>query len=93
MIPVLPGAVIESVARGIYNAFFPEQWPDPAHPEVPRGAIWVADVPAGIDVLDVMVMQDGSLKVLVNPLPRTPVNMGIARRNAAQAAIDQLISG
>ena len=80
------------------RAFFPDNWPDPAHPEVPQGAVWVADVPVqakgkpGVDVLDIFAAQDGSLKVFVNPLPTSPVNMGIARRNAAQSMIEQLVS-
>jgi hypothetical protein len=98
LIPVVPGQVVKGVGDGIYKAFFPDAYPNPEHPEVPFGAVFVADAPSlggaqkGIvDVIGVIPTAAGGLQVLVNPLPTAPINWGLARQNAAQNAINSLI--
>lgn len=97
-VPTLPGQVVSGVAAGVYKAFYPDTWPDPSHPEVPNGSIFIADVlvlrnvKQPEDVIDILTTADGGLQVLVNPLPSTPVNVGLIRLNAAQSAIDSLNS-
>jgi hypothetical protein len=74
------GAVITGVTNGIHGAFFPGQ-PSPEHPEVPAGAIFVAEIsvrpspkknepppPVELDVLGVQISKEGELRVYVNPL-------------------------
>lgn len=98
--------VYASVESGVLNAFYSHagdtQPHDPAHPEVPSGAIFVADVPTGanattgaIDVLDVIVTAGGDLQVLVNPL--TPPQDALSktswaylRQLGAQSVLDGL---
>jgi hypothetical protein len=97
--PVAPGEIISRVGDGIHKAFYPDS-PDASHPEVPPGAIFVASVPifgaaiAGqIDVIDILATSSGALQVLLNPLPGTPGNnMGEARQQAAQTAVDILLA-
>lgn len=100
--PVVGGEVISGVSSAIAGSFHQL---DPAHPEVPKGAIYVVDVPTGanprsgvIDVLDVLVSAAGELQVLVNPL--TPpklgpgdldtINWGYLRQLLAQNQMDAL---
>lgn len=100
--PVVGGEVISGVSNAIAGSFFQ---PDPAHPEVPKGAIYVDTVPTGanlrssvIDILDVIVSAEGDLQVLVNPL--TPpklapgdldtINWGYLRQLLVQNQIDTL---
>ncbi|HET9475233.1 MAG TPA: hypothetical protein VFO82_15140, partial [Steroidobacteraceae bacterium] len=96
VIQLLPELVVDGVAHGLYKAFFPDEWPDPAHPAVPRGAVWIADVPVipgstwVVDVVDVSIAKDGSLRIFVNPLPSSPVHIGIFRRNEIQRKLDAL---
>jgi len=96
--------VYASVESGIIRAFFSSDGgpPDPAHPEVPSGAIFVADVPTGadavtgvIDILDVLITAAGDLQVLVNPLtpPQQPlgtVSFGYLRQNQVQNVLNGL---
>ena len=99
-IPVVPGQVVSGVANGIYKAFFPDT-PDAAHPEIPAGSIFVADVPTikgptpdpdVVDVVDVLVTAAGGLQVLVDPLPAgPPVNWGLLRKNVAQNTLDGMV--
>ena len=74
---------------------------DPAHPEVPSGSVWVADVPTGakgngeIDVLDVVITAAGDLQILVNPLtpPQTALSTASfahLRQGKAQDALNLL---
>lgn len=103
--PVVGSKVISGVSSAIAGTFFPSVWPDPAHPEVPKGAIYVADVPTGanvrsgvIDILDVLVSAAGDLQLLVNPLaPPKPApsdpssgDWGYLRQFLAQNQIDTL---
>ena len=67
--------VYASVEFAIIHAFYGSDPHDPAHPEVPSGAIYVADVPTDVNtktgeiaILDVVVTNTGDLQVLVNPL-------------------------
>lgn len=103
VIPILPGEVIKGVTKAIGESFFPAVWPDPAHPDVPQGAIHVADVPTGanlrtgvIDILDVLVSAAGDLQILVNPLtppkqaPGFNFDWGHERQRQAQDRIDSL---
>jgi hypothetical protein len=103
IIPILPGEVIKGVTKAIGESFFPAVWPDPAHPDVPMGAIHVADVPTGanlrtgvIDILDVLVSAAGDLQILVNPLappkqaPGFNFDWGHERQRQAQDRIDSL---
>jgi hypothetical protein len=77
--------------------------PDPEHPEVPSGAIFVANVPTGADVntgviniLDVLVTVNGDLQVLVNPLtpPQLPIDPMVSytyeRQFEVQDVLDSL---
>lgn len=78
--------VYASVDSGIIGAFYASDSNphDPDHPEVPSGAIFVADVPTGantitgkIDILDVLITATGDLQVLVNPL--TPLQQALSQ--------------
>jgi hypothetical protein len=69
--------VYASVESAILHTFYSSDGgpADPNHPEVPSGAIFVADVPTGanlitgeINILDVLVTAAGDLQILVNPL-------------------------
>jgi hypothetical protein len=92
------GTASEDVAQGVFDgvrrAFF-RGGPDPGHPEVPDGAVFVATFPTGfdpsgggrIDVLDAFLTHDGGLRVLVNPLPRPT---GELRKMLVQRALDVL---
>jgi hypothetical protein len=96
--------VYASVESGIIHSFYgSDSNPhDPAHPEVPSGAIYVADVPTGanastgaIDILDVLITAAGDLQVLVNPL--TPpqqalgtVSYGYLRQSQVQNVLNGL---
>ena len=92
-----PGQIVTGVASGLYKAFFPDTWPDPDHPEVPNGSLFVQTVPVmssntSVDVLDVVVAADGSLQILVNPLPVGPTaNVGLFRQQQAQRQLDGLL--
>jgi hypothetical protein len=76
------GKVVIGVRDGIQNAFYPSPWPDPNHPEVPYGSIFVATFATGynpglglIDLIGVLVAADGSLRFMLNPLtPPSPPN-------------------
>jgi hypothetical protein len=96
--------VYSSVEAGILGAFYSnvgDTGPhDPAHPLVPSGAVFVADIPTGadadtgaIDILDVIVAANGDLQVLVNPLAPPPQSLSqiswtMLRQIGAQNALD-----
>ena len=78
--------VYASVDSGLLGAFLSSDGspPDPNHPEVPSGAIYVADVPTGanattgeINILGVLITATGDLQVLVNPL--TPPQQALSQ--------------
>jgi hypothetical protein len=92
------GIASGQIANGVYNGIATSFWrgnPDPVHPEVPDGAIFIASVPTGldqtgngnVDVIDVLTTAQGGLRILVNPVPPT---IGEFRRQQAQRAIDNL---
>lgn len=101
--PIVGGAVVSDVASAIAGTFFPSVWPDPTHPEVPKGAIFVAQFPTGadlstgvIDILDVLISSAGDLHMLVNPLtpPKQPpgfvFDWGHERQRQVQDRIDSM---
>jgi hypothetical protein len=96
--------VYASVDSAIVHAFYSPDGspPDPNHPEVPSGCVWVADVPTNvdtitgyIDILDVVISKAGDLQVLVNPLtppqqPLSQVSYAYARQNEVQNRLNGL---
>jgi hypothetical protein len=92
---IASGDVAQGVHDGVRRAFF-RGGSDPAHPEVPNGAVFITSIPTGInqtgagniDVIDVLTTAEGGLAVLVNPLPG-PV--GGLRRLIAQNTIDAFL--
>lgn len=89
------GELANGVADGVWKAFW-RGGPDPAHPEVPDGAVFLAAFPTGasqrgagaLDVIDVITTAQGGLKVLLNPLPPA---IGGLRRLVAQNRIDAFL--
>jgi hypothetical protein len=89
------GTASKRIHDGVRAAFF-RGGPDPAHPEVPDGAVFIAAFPTGvnqtgsgnIDVIDVLTTAQGGLQVLVNPLPPS---FGGFRRVFAQNQIDAFL--
>ena len=96
--------VYASVDSAITKSFYSQDGnpPDPSHPEVPSGAIFVASVPTGanvvtgyIDILDVLITTAGDLQILVNPLtppdqPLSPVSYAFIRQSAVQDILESL---
>ncbi|MET1005823.1 MAG: hypothetical protein ABWX96_09755, partial [Propionibacteriaceae bacterium] len=96
---IAAGPVVEAVTSGVHDRFF-RGGPDPAHPEVPDGSVFVAQFPTGvdqrgnggIDVIDVLTTSDGGLQVLVNPLPLPPpIDFGLLRSNVAQSQLNAFV--
>lgn len=93
-----PGSVAKEVADGVKGGFF-RGGPDPDHPEVPDGAVFIASLPTGasqtgagnIDVVDVLVTPQGGLQVLVAVGPNIGGNIGTVRQIFAQDAINSLV--
>jgi hypothetical protein len=91
--------IYASVDGAIWEAFLT---PDPSHPEVPSGAIHIADVPTNvnldtgdIDILDVLISTKGELQILVNPLapPQADLNdisYTYFRQSVVQRALDEM---
>ena len=93
------GAFSGTIANGIFdgiNGAFNRGGPDPDHPEVPNGGIFIAGFPTGADqkgsgainVINVLLTAQGGLQVLVNPLP---TSFGGIRRTVAQNQIDAFL--
>jgi len=97
--------VYASVESAIIHSFYSSDGGpvDPAHPEVPSGAIFVAPVPTGADlktgeinILDVVVTAAGDLQVLVNPLtpPQNPLDPNVSytfiRQGFVQGVLNSL---
>ncbi len=96
--------VYASVESGIIHAFYSSDGspPDPGHPEVPSGAIFVVEVPTDVNAvtgeinfLDVLITSAGDLQVLVNPLtppqlPLSSVSYTFLRQLGAQSVLDSL---
>lgn len=100
LIPTLPEDVITAVRKAIHGAF---NTPNVEHPEVPLGAIYVAQVPVNgdslhstIDILDVIVSAAGELQFFVNPLsppgwvdtPPFHVNFGQVKQDQVQTYLN-----
>ncbi len=98
--PTLPGNVVSGVTKAIHDAF---NTPNAEHPEVPLGAIYVAQVPVNgdsrhstIDILDVLVSAAGELQFFVNPLappgyvdtPPFQVNFGKVKQDQVQTFLN-----
>ena len=73
---------------------------DPNHPEVPSGAIFLANVPTGADlrtgainILDVLVTAAGDLQILVNPLtpPQLPLDPTTSYTYLRQFALQDIL--
>ena len=85
------GTLANGLFDGIYG-FFWRGGPDPAHTEVPDGALFLTSFKTGvdqtgagyIDVMDILTTADGNLNVLVNPLP---TSIGKSRQMFAQNVI------
>lgn len=95
------GAGSGQVANGIFNGIrdaFMRGGPEPGHPEVPDGGIFIASFPTGVsqagdgalDVINVALTAQGGLRVFVNPLPPS---FGGIRRQVAQNQIDAFLEG
>ena len=93
------GAFAGTIANGIFdgiNGAFNRGAPDPDHPEVPNGGIFIASFPTGvdqrglgkIDVINTLTTAQGGLQVLVNPLP---TSFGGLRRTIAQSQVDAFL--
>ena len=89
------GEASTKIFKGVNETFYRGK-PDPNHPEVPNGAIFITSFPTGvnqtgtgnIDVIDVLTTAQGGLQVLLNPLPPS---IGTFRRNIAQNQIDAFL--
>jgi hypothetical protein len=95
--------VYASVESALIHAFYSsaDTPHDPAHPEVPSGAVFVAAVPTNanlttgaIDILDVLVTAAGDLQVLVNPLtpPQLPLS-SISYTYLRQSGVQDILNG
>jgi hypothetical protein len=90
--------VADGVKDGIWNAFF-RGGPAPGRPEVPDGAVFIAEMPTQVDqhgdgeifVVDILTTAQGGLQFLT---PAGPIVLGGAydgRRILVQAAVDQAL--
>jgi len=96
-------SVESAIGRTFYaSADHPNDPHDAAHPDVPSGAIFVADVPTfanavtgEIAILDTVITAAGDLQILVNPLtppqqPLSQTSFGYLRQLAAQDLLNGL---
>ncbi|MGL4443600.1 MAG: LGFP repeat-containing protein, partial [Alsobacter sp.] len=89
------GTLANALRDGIWNAFH-RGGPDPDHPEVPDGAVFLTSFSTGanqtgngsLDVIDVLTTSAGGLQVLLNPLP--PLAGGF-RKAIAQNQVDAFL--
>jgi LGFP repeat len=92
---------VENIAQDIHDGVHDEFYrgvPDPEHPEVPNGAIFLISFPTGanqtgtggLDVIDVLTTAAGGLQVLLNPLPPFA---GTFRKTIAQQQVDAFVAG
>lgn len=90
------GVFSETLAEAIRTAVANTFRPGPGNPEVTGPSMVLATVPTGanqrgdgnLDFLDVMLAADGSLQVVVNPLPAP---LGAFRQAVAQAALNNAL--
>jgi LGFP repeat-containing protein len=95
---VFPGTIAQDVLDGVRGGFF-RGGPDPEHPEVPDGAVFITTLPTGvsqhgdgnIDVVDVVLTTQGGLQILVPPGPLLDGNLGTIRRVVADNTIASLL--
>jgi hypothetical protein len=91
------GELADGLRDGVVGAFY-RGGPDPAHPEVPDGAIFLTALPTGasqtgngdLNVVDVLTTVQGGLQILLNPLP--PI-VGGFRKMIAQQQVDAFLEG
>lgn len=89
------GKISKRISDGIEQTF-KRGGPDPEHPEVSDGAVFITTFPTGvdqkgsgnIDVIGVLTTAQGGLQVLLNPLP---VPSGAIRQEVAQQQIDAFL--
>lgn len=93
------GAGAKDLANGVFKGIedaFNRGGPDPDHPEVPNGAIFIAAFPTNVDqrglgnldVITTLTTAQGGLQILVNPLPPS---FGGVRRYLAQNQLDSFL--
>jgi hypothetical protein len=89
------GQLANGLRDGIHDAFW-RGGPDPDHPEVPDGAIFLTSFPTGasqmgdgnLDVIDVLTTTQGGLQIWLNPLP--PI-IGGFRKAIAQNQVNAFL--
>ena len=89
------GKLADGLRDGIVGAFW-RGGPDPAHPEVPDGAIFLTLLPTGasqtgngnLDVIDVLTTAQGGLQIMLNPLPP---KVGGFRKGIAQNQVNAFL--
>lgn len=94
---LFPQTVADGVRDGVMNAFF-RGGPDPAYPEVPDGAKFVASLDTGIstsgsgnmDMVDILTTVEGGLDILVPAGPVIAGQLSSARQYFAQERIDAM---
>lgn len=87
------GLFSETIASRITDKITQTFTPDPTRPEIPAWSIALGDFPTGasqhgsgdVNALDIMLMADGALHVLVNPIPPS---LGAMRQRTAQRGLD-----
>jgi hypothetical protein len=93
------GAGAKDLATGVFKGIedaFNRGGPDPDHPEVPNGAIFIAAFPTNVDqrglgnldVITTLTTAQGGLRILLNPLPPS---FGGIRRHVAQNQLDSFL--
>ena len=91
------GDLANGLKDGIWNAFH-RGGPDPDHPEVPDGAMFLTSFSTGanqqgngnLDVIEALTTAAGGLQILLNPLP--PVAGGF-RKAIAQQQVNGFLEG
>lgn len=94
-VPVAHRLLANELSDGINGSFY-RGGPDPDHPEVPDGAIFITSLPTGasqtgngnLDVIDVVTTSQGGLQVLLNPLPP---EIGAFRKLLAQDRVNSFL--
>ncbi|HEY4163581.1 MAG TPA: hypothetical protein VGM59_11005 [Dongiaceae bacterium] len=89
------GELADGLRDGIVGAFY-RGGPDPNHPEVPDGAVFLTALPTGasqtgdgnLDVVDILTTAQGGIQILLNPLP--PI-VGGFRKLIAQQQVDAFL--
>jgi hypothetical protein len=95
---IASGSVADGVRKGVEKAFY-RGGPDPAHPEVPDGAVFITAFETGanqkgdgnIDVLDIQTTRFGGLQILVPAGPIIPGGAYNGRQILAQRTVDAFV--